>query len=135
MTEDESNKRFNQIADAGDLLMHTYYDASSLAGWWCDLQTGQRLEMTQERVGDKLMLVVTELAEAKEGHRKNKKDDHLPHRPMIEVELADALIRICDLAGALNLDLGGAIAEKLAYNALRADHKIENRLALNGKKT
>lgn len=31
-------------------------------------------------------------------------------------------------------DLGGAIAEKLAYNAQRADHKIENRRADGGKK-
>jgi len=36
-------------------------------------------------------------------------------------------------AGALNLDLGGAIAEKLAYNAQRADHKPEARAAAGGK--
>ena len=38
---------------------------------------------------------------------------------MVEVELADAVIRIADLAGALGLDLGGAIAEKLEYNRNR----------------
>jgi hypothetical protein len=31
------------------------------------------------------------------------------------------------------LDLGGAIAEKLAYNASRADHKPENRIKPGGK--
>jgi hypothetical protein len=54
---------------------------------------------------------------------------------MIEVELADAVIRIADLAGALGLDLAGALIDKLAYNAKRPDHKVENRKAENGKKT
>jgi len=60
-------------------------------------------------------------------------DDKLPHRTMLEVELADAVIRISDLAGALKLDLGGAIAEKLKFNATRPDHKPENRQAIGGK--
>jgi hypothetical protein len=50
-----------------------------------------------------------------------------------EVELADAVIRIFDLAGAYNMDLAGAIAEKLAYNQQRADHKPENRAKAGGK--
>jgi hypothetical protein len=44
------------------------------------------------------------------------------------------VIRIADLAGALGLDLGGAIAEKLEFNATRPDHKPENRKLENGKK-
>jgi len=116
-------------------LMKTCHQASSDAGWWNDLQTGHRLELTQERIGDKLMLIVTEIAEAKEGSRKNLSDNHLPSRPMIEVELADAIIRIADLAGALNLDLAGAVIDKLEYNAKRPDHQIKNRKAENGKKT
>lgn len=116
-------------------LVNICHGASKGAGWWNDLHTGEPLPLTQERVGDKLMLIVTEIAEAKEGHRKSRMDDHLPHRPMIEVELADAVIRIGDLAGALGIDLGGAIVEKLAYNATRADHKVENRRAPGGKAT
>jgi len=53
---------------------------------------------------------------------------------MIEVELADAVIRICDLAGYLKLDLGGAIDEKLAFNATRPDHKPELRFMAGGKR-
>jgi NTP pyrophosphatase (non-canonical NTP hydrolase) len=53
---------------------------------------------------------------------------------MVEVELADALIRICDLAGYLGLDLGGAYRAKLEYNENRADHKPENRAIEGGKR-
>jgi hypothetical protein len=68
-----------------------------------------------------------------EGARKGLMDDKLPARTMLEVELADAVIRIFDMAGGLHLDLGGAIAEKLAYNAQRADHKPGNRIKPGGK--
>jgi NTP pyrophosphatase (non-canonical NTP hydrolase) len=81
-----------------------------------------------------LALIHSEISEALEADRKNLMDDKLPHRRGIEVELADAVIRICDLAGALGLDLEGAIEEKLTYNRTRADHKIENRMKENGKK-
>lgn len=100
------------------------------AGWYTDLATGERRE---RNIGELLMLIVSEIAEGMEGHRKNLMDDKLPHRPMLEVELADACIRIFDLAGYQGFDLGGAIAEKRAFNATRADHKIEARLASNGK--
>lgn len=100
------------------------------AGWYSDPKTGERVE---RNVGEMLALIHSEISEALEGHRKNLMDDHLPHRRMIEVELADAVIRICDLAGYLGLDLGGALEEKREYNANRADHKIENRAKDGGK--
>lgn len=85
-------------------------------------------------VGEMLALVHSEISEALEGHRKNLMDDKLPHRKMFEVELADAIIRIFDIAGGLGLDLGGAYVEKMKYNAIRKDHKIEDRMGENGKK-
>ena len=81
------------------------------AGWWAT----ERLS----NIGTKLCLIHSEISEAMEGYRKDLMDDHLPHRPMIEVELADAVIRIGDLAAALRLDLGGAILEKMEYNLHR----------------
>lgn len=85
-------------------------------------------------VGELLMLTVSELSEAMEGHRKNLMDDKLPHRKMFEVELADAIIRIFDISGGLGLDLGGAFVEKMAYNAVREDHTLKARMGENGKK-
>lgn len=83
--------------------------------WWQDPATG---EPVKRNVGELLMLCVPELAEAMEGHRKGLQDDKLPHRSMFEVELADCLIRIYDLAGGMGLDLGGAFKEKTEYNAV-----------------
>lgn len=85
-------------------------------------------------VGTMLALIHSEVSEAMEGFRKDLYDDHLPHRKMAEVELADAVIRIFDLAGRENLDIGGALVEKLKYNTQRLDHKIEYREKENGKK-
>lgn len=156
--------------------------------WWIDINTGEPLD---RNVGELMMLVVSELAEALEGHRKDLQDDKLPHRKMFEVELADAVIRLLDIAGGFDLDLTqwqrhtgtpelrentaenllritkfctlayegglgyyvgmtlwmiqelakkegcdlwGAYSEKIDYNAVREDHKAENRLLAGGKK-
>lgn len=90
-------------------------------------------KLPARNIPEMLCLVHSEISEALEGHRKNLQDDKLPHRKMFEVELADALIRIFDIGGGLGLDLEGAYKEKMAYNAIRADHKIENRTAAGGK--
>lgn len=96
ISEYKYKEAINELAD----IIHT----DSLP-WWTDIDTG---ELLKRNVGELLMLTVSELSEAMEGHRKGLMDDHLPHRKMIEVELADAMIRILDLAGGLNLDLGGS---------------------------
>lgn len=95
------------------------------------MRTGTRFG--KALVAEKLCLVHSEISEGMEGHRKSKMDDKLPHRSMLEVELADAVIRIFDLAGALKLNLGAALVEKMAFNAVRPDHKLENRAAEGGK--
>jgi NTP pyrophosphatase (non-canonical NTP hydrolase) len=106
------------------------YERNVAMGWYSDLATGEQIK---RNTGEQLMLIVSEIAEAMEGSRKGLRDDKLPHRDMIEVELADACIRIFDLAGSRGMDLGGAIAEKRAYNENRPDHKIQNRLKPGGK--
>jgi len=99
--------------------------------WWVDLNTSEPIVRNR---GEQLMLIVSEIAEAMEGERKNLMDDKLPHRPMAEVELADALIRILDYAAGHGYDLGGAYVEKMTYNFQRVDHTKEERLKKNGKK-
>jgi hypothetical protein len=99
--------------------------------WWRDLETG---ELVNRNVGEVLALIHSEISEAMEGHRKNMMDDHLPHRKMFTVELADAIIRILDCAVHLAPDLEEAMYEKLDYNRHREDHKVEARRAANGKK-
>jgi len=101
------------------------------ARWWRDPATHEPI---QRNVGEMLMLTVSELAEAMEGHRKGLMDDKLPNRPMFEVELADTIIRIMDMAEGLGLDLAGAWRDKLEYNAKREDHTDAHRLAPGGKK-
>jgi hypothetical protein len=84
--------------------------------------------------GEGIALIHSEVSEALEGHRKGLNDDHLPSRPMAEVEFADAIIRILDEASRQGYDVAGALAEKFAYNQTRADHKRENREKEGGKK-
>lgn len=194
-----------------NMLAKQIFNANVARGWWADMD---------RNFYQTLQLVNTEIAEATEGERKNLMDDHLPTRKMGEVELADAFIRLADLAGrygweyyepsfepgdeptpfaignwharlcaqkfkhmppiaeqhfwltecvirlgtiggqldtasyvsafsseysgAVNsimkvahnqgYDLWGAVFEKLAYNAERADHKPEARAAEHGKK-
>ncbi|OTG82551.1 hypothetical protein B9T31_14770 [Acinetobacter sp. ANC 4558] len=120
-------------------LIKQIHEQNVQAGWWTDLVTGDDLtskngEKPKRNIPEMLCLIHSEISEAMEGHRKNLMDDKLPNRTMLEVELADAVIRICDMAGGLGLDLHGAIQEKLEFNKHRADHKIQNRLTENGKK-
>ena len=134
-----------QVRLAASTLSRQCHGLAKASGWWTCLATGRSLVgeyaymrtpniMPPRNIGELLCLVHSEVSEAMEGARKNLMDDKLPHRPMLEVELADAVIRIFDMAGGLGLDIPGAMAEKLAYNARREDHKIENRAAAGGKK-
>lgn len=123
----------SEIKEAVDNLTTVCHSVAFASGWWTDLSSLAG-SPADRNVGEMLCLVHSEISEAMEGDRKNKPDDHLPHRPSIEVELADAIIRILDIGGGLNLDIGGALAEKLQYNCNRADHKLENRAAQDGKK-
>lgn len=75
-------------------------------------------------VGDKLMLMVSELAEAleyyRDGHPANQAwydDLGKPHG--VPFELADVVIRIGDFCEENGIDLDAAIAEKNRFNETR----------------
>lgn len=93
--------------------------------WWVNSHTGERIERNPFEI---LALVHSELSEALEGERKSKMDDHLPHRPMPEVEMADTMIRLLDCAGAWGCAL-------LAFR--NPHHVVDNRgeaiMLLHGK--
>ncbi len=137
---DTTEARLDAACQSLNALSEIIHGRNVTAGWWTDLKTGEDLRGKDANGRDKrnvpelLCLVHSEVSEAMEGYRKSLKDDKLTHRSMFEVELADVFIRIFDIAGAHNLDLAGAVSEKLAFNQVRKDHKVENRLKDDGKK-
>lgn len=113
------------------MLQDLCHERAVESGWWHDIETGEKIEKNKAEL---LCLIHSEISEAMEGLRKGLMDDKVTHRPMVEVELADAIIRIMDMAGGFGYDIAGSIIDKLEYNKSRADHKIDNRKKVGGKK-
>ena len=83
-------------------------------GFWEDID---RLFIASEYgknavIGNMLMLIVSEIAEAQDGLRKGDKDN-------FKEELADIVIRTADLAGGLGIDLEAEIIKKMEKNKKR----------------
>lgn len=125
----------SDVKDSGATLVKACHGAAKAGGWHNDIKTGLPRTSEEDAVlfPTRIALVHSELSEALEGQRKGMQDEKLPHRLAAEVELADAVIRICDLSGIMGYDLGGAIEEKLAYNQQRLDHTLEHRRSAGGK--
>ena len=66
----------------------------------------------KRNIGEALMLIVTELAEAMEAHR------HQDHENFRE-EIADTFIRLFDLCGGLEIDIQHEIEKKSEKNKKR----------------
>ena len=84
----------------------------------------------RRNLSELLMLIVTELSEACEALRHNKRQKGVVtkdgfklrnkwRKDTFEDELADAVIRICDLAESEGIDLEWQIKKKLEYNKSR----------------
>ena len=111
-----------------DILINRCHQASKAKGFWDDfkyvmevLKGDSPAQYNYEVITKlaKLQLVNSELGEATEGIRSAEMDGHCPHFTSEEIEVADAVIRICDYAGAFDLRLVEAIAAKLEYNQTR----------------
>jgi len=87
-------------------------------------------------IGELLMLITSELGEALESHRKGKFSDWNSYQKDISVcgelesfklhikdsfedEIADAIIRLLDLVGRLDIDIEKHINEKVMFNKSR----------------
>lgn len=78
-------------------------------------------ELSKPNIGEKLALMHGELSEGLEAARVDilAPDKYCPEFSNFEVELADTIIRVFDLAGHFKLRLGAAILAKMAYNKTR----------------
>ncbi|TIX42747.1 MAG: hypothetical protein E5V40_05790 [Mesorhizobium sp.] len=95
------------------------HETATNAGWYVDRKTGEPIE---RNFGEVVALMHSELTEALEAHRKNKRrDDKLPHRSAIEVEFSDAILRIFDTAAANRIDVTAAFAPCIRHLALYGD--------------
>lgn len=85
----------------------------------------------ERNIGETLMLVVTELAEALEAHRKghmaqsggelepSRDEFEKKYKDTFEDEIADAMIRLLDMCGGFSIDLDFHVAQKVKYNSSR----------------
>jgi len=116
-----------------DGLIEIAFEVNDLAnskGFWddflyCEQHPVQTAEIAKRAlVTEKLALIMTEVSEAIEQWRADPegKDEHCPDYLNVEVELADAIIRILDLAVQMGWDIPGALFDKHEYNA-RRDYK------------
>ena len=205
-TKPEDNNTMNPVLYADYILItaRDCHTAAAEAGWWTSPTDGSSLIGKRDFIA-MCGLIVTEITEAADGFYENSYDDKLPHRLQLEVELADAFIRMGDtsfgnnvdlaagiayiskeangwqpfsdemttpemllkiigyisyaveghrkrddftrninmaramlavmvMCEVLKLDLKGAVGEKMAFNKVRPDHKLENRMKEGGKK-
>jgi len=94
------------------------HDTAVAKGWW----------EKDRNDSEALMLTVCEIAEGVEGLRAgNPPDDKIPEFTAIEAELADAHIRLMDLAHKRKWRVAEAIVAKMRYNWTR-QHKHGGKL-------
>lgn len=67
---------------------------------------------SKRNIGEMLMLIVTEVAEAMEAHRIKDKEG-------FNEEIADTFIRLFDLCGGLKIDITKEIEKKMVKNKKR----------------
>lgn len=120
-TVNKNDADIDTVAKLAELCKAAFKNSYDHGFWEENLALPEHKQTTC--IPEKLMLMVSEISEALEEYR--AKDAHAPiyfveGKPEgIAVELADCVIRVFDLCGRFNWQLGRAIIEKMAYNATR----------------
>jgi NTP pyrophosphatase (non-canonical NTP hydrolase) len=116
---DDSVGNPDRVKKTVSLLVDECHTASRDGGWWQDIGYGA------PSLQVKALLIHSEISEAMEGDRRDPPlmDDKLPHRTMFETELADTVIRACDLIGKLGGDYPEAFVASFEY---LADYRASN---------
>ena len=89
--------------------------------------TYDALELPKRNIPELICAIHCDLSEAFKGCRVHSMDDELPHRPTLESKLAKAVVRIFDIAGGMQLDLPGAIADQIKESPIEASFRREIR--------
>lgn len=87
-------------------LQDEVHNNATIKGFWA-------MERT---VPHTAMLIVSELAGGVEGDRNGELDRHLPQYDRLTIKLADAVIRILDMAKGFGLPVIDAIIDKHDFN-------------------
>lgn len=118
-------------------LQKDVHNLAKQKGWWSEDGKELELPLNSKRsislILAKLALIHSEVSEAVECVRDNdieyREDSELNNKPEgLVAELADVVIRACDLCEALGVDLDSAIIKKHAFNKTRK-HRHGGRLA------
>lgn len=106
------------IQDVRDYKMPIMQFASSCysfnvnQGWWTDIETKAPLNKNRKEI---VSLIVSEVFEALDAERKpGMKDKKLTERGAVEVEMADAVIRIMDYSGRYQMDFFSPYLKELS---------------------
>lgn len=129
---DELDDDLPEVEDLGDEismqlnhLTETCFEDADDNGWWDAYDN----KGNAERLGEKLLMIHSEVTEAVECLRdcedadvliETDACDHISGKPVgFAIELADILIRTLDICGYLGIDIEKAVKTKLEYNRTR----------------